>query len=187
MHPLDPHYAGLDSTDPIIFDQSYDALLFSDLNDANKYLMNKFTEVVNDSFKRRMTIQLLASRGSQDNKMYWSTRYMGTFTLDDATKVLYQALEEDIDPKVRREAIMCLGDLCNNNLKHNEMVALLEEYPKAIIALRYEAFVSEVIEKLKVTSEVDADVDVQLQATSTRKEVMIAARIMKKTDWYIAQ
>lgn len=186
MHLLDPHYAGLDSTDPIIFDQSYDALLFSDLDETNKYLMNKFNEVINDSFKRRITIQLIASRGSQDNKMYWSTRYMGTFTLDDAKDVLLQALE-DVDAKVRREAIMCLGDLCNNTLKHEEMEELLSEYPKAIIALRYEGFVNEVIGKLETTAESDSDVDVQLQAVSTYKEINTALRTMKKTDWFIAQ
>lgn len=186
MHLLDPHYAGLDSTDPITFDQSYDALLFSDLNETNKYLMNKFNEVVNDSFKRRITIQLLASRGSQERKMSWGTRYMGTLALDDVQTVLFQALD-DVDAKVRREAIMCFGDLCSNNLKHDEMVELLTEYPQAIIPLRYEAFVNAVTKKLQTTAELDSDVDVQLQAASTYKEIQKALRVMKKTSWLVAQ
>ena len=186
MHSLDPYFEGLSSTDPVVYDEAYDNLLFATENDANIYLIEKIQATKSEPSIHRTLLQLLGLRGSTSAKSRWYTRYQGTLTLGQVANALFDALS-DVDAWVRKESIQSLADLCENNLNQSQLTEMLTTFPQVVYSLRYPEFIDAVCTNLDHVATMDVDVDVQMLASETIEQIRKDFQKFKRNSTWLQQ
>ena len=175
---------GLQSPDPIKFDNSYDVLLFEDQSSVNTFLIDSIRENQQTSSLSKFLMQIVTFRATQTKQNRWIHRFQGTLSFADFAGVLFEALS-DVHSDVRMEAIHCLSDLCEHNLKDEQLTQLLTEYNTAIYPLRHPQFVEYTLEMLNQTARADMDVNVQLLAENTAEKIVSQYNTLSQKERYI--
>ncbi len=173
--------AGLSSPDPMKFDQSYDTLLFEDNRNINVNIIDSVREYNREPKVAKTLMQILTFRATQTKSSKWYARFNGRFTLSSALEILFNGVR-DVHADVRTEAIECLGDLYENNMKPKDLQAYLNEHENGIYPLQYPQTVNATLRVLEDTANTDMDVNVQLLAAETKRRIEKSYENFLKTD-----
>lgn len=175
---------GLQSPDPMKFDNSYDVLLFDDQNSVNTFLIDSIHENQQTPSLSKFLMQIATFRATQTKQNRWIHRFQGTLSFADFARVLFEALS-DVHSDVRMEAIHCLSELSEHNLKDEQLTQLLKEYNTAIYPLRHPQFIEYTLDMLNQTARADMDVNVQLLAENTAEKIASQYKSFSKKEGYI--
>lgn len=175
---------GLSSPDPMKFDQSYDTLLFEDNRNMNVDIIDSIREYNQEPQIVKYLMQILAFRATQVKGSKWYARLKGRITLRSLLETFFGGVK-DVHADVRTEAIHCLGDLYEHNMKPEELTTYLNEYEKGIYPLCYPQTVKATLEILEDTANTDMDVNVQLLAADTKKRIEKSYKNFSKLTTFV--
>jgi hypothetical protein len=162
---LNTAVAGLTSTDPMKFDNSYDTLLFENDSVANAYLTDAILANQHSPNLAKFLMQILTFRATQVKPKNWSRRVQGTLTFAAVMRIFLHALS-DVHTTIRTEAIECLGELLEHNMKEDDIFTMLTESKQVIYGLRYPQVVTQTLEALQHVASHDIDANVAMLASN---------------------